>query len=503
MLLLLALLAIDLTGTWTGKREGPGGRSMETSFTFREEGGRLTGSTGTPMGQMPITDIVLNGDDIAFTVRLTLGGEERPMKYSGKVEGDELVLNMQLPAGFPLPPGGGAMPALRVKRMNAEAIAAREAARPKPMALPERRELPANGLALTPPMGWNSYNKFHTDITDAQVREIADALVASGMRDAGYRYLVIDDGWEGERDAQGRLQPNPKFPDMKGLVDYIHSKGLKAGLWTTPGPRACNPNYQGSYGHEKEDAAQWAEWGFDYIKFDWCSAASIYSPEQQPLVYQKQAELLRATGREIVFSICQYGDNRVAEWAAAAGGNLWRTTFDIRDTWESMSSIGFRQTENARFAGPGHWIDPDMLEVGNGGMTAIEYQTHFSLWAMLAAPLMAGNDVRDMSPATKSILLNKEVIAIDQDPLGKAATRVAVDGDTEVWARPLQDGGYAVALFNRGKEPTLIRARFSDFAASGTWQVRDLWHHKDLGPSEDQLAMSVPGHGVGLLRLSR
>jgi len=350
-------------------------------------------------------------------------------------------------------------------------------------------------------MGWNSYNAFRDTVTDAQIREVADAIVSSGMKAAGYQYVIIDDGWEGERDSRGRLQPNSKFPDMKALADYVHSKGLKIGLWATPGPRACSPSYSGSYGHEKEDAEQWAEWGMDFIKFDWCSAGQIYSKEQQPLVYQKQAELLRATGRSMLFSICQYGDNKVYEWGAAAGGNMWRTTFDIRDTWASMSSVGFRQVELAQYAGPGHWNDPDMLEVGNGGMSNDEYITHFTLWAMAAAPLFAGNDVRRMSPATLDILLNREIIAIDQDPLGAAGRLLSRKDGLEIWTRNLTGGAFVVAFFNRTDAPTTMKVHWEKLKITGDYRVRDLWARENLAPASGLLQVNVPRHGVVALKL--
>jgi len=527
-MLLYLLLAADLSGTWIAKRETPPGapagmRPMESVFTFERKDGVWAGTSGSMMGQQKITDVAVDGDNVRFTVQFALGGEVRAMKYTGKFEGEELVLTMQPPPGFGPGPGGppptgfgpppdGPPPGgpgmrfggpMRAKKLTPEEIGAREAARPKPMPLPAKKTLAWNGLAATPPMGWNSYNKFRTNITDKEVREIADALVSSGMRDAGYTYLVIDDGWEGERDARGRLQPNSKFPDMKATVDYIHSKGLKAGLWTSPGPRACNPTYQGSYGHEEEDSKQWAEWGFDYIKYDWCSAGQIYTAEQQPLVYQKMAELLRATGRPIVLSICQYGDNKVFEWGPAAGGNLWRTTFDIRDTWESMAGIGFRQSDLAQYAKPGHWNDPDMLEVGNGGMTDTEYRTHFTLWAMAAAPLMAGNDIRSMNAATKEILLNREMIAVNQDKLGKAGRRVAKWEDTEVWLKPLDRGEYALALFNRGAAEANVKADLTALELDGSWRARDLWKHADLPPVSGTFSSVVPSHGVVAVRLTK
>lgn len=516
-LVFIAIAAIDLTGTWAPKQAGfgPGGNAL---FRFQQKDGFFEGtSIGGMMGESSIRDVVIFNDDISFVVTGKLGGEDMRIKWAGKIEGDELVLKMQPPPGIAPPPRptGGLGPAagasgdpagpreMRFHKLTAEEIAAREAARLKPMPLPAKKVLQPNGLALTPPMGWNSYNAFRDTVTDAQIREVADSIVSSGMKAAGYQYVVIDDGWEGERDSRGRLQPNAKFPDMKALADYVHSKGLKIGLWATPGPRACSPKYSGSYGHEKEDAEQWAEWGMDFIKFDWCSAGEIYTKEQQPLVYQKQAELLRATGRPMVFSICQYGDNKVAEWAPSAGGNLWRTTFDIRDTWQSMSTIGFRQAELARYGGPGHWNDPDMLEVGNGGMSNDEYRTHFTLWAMAAAPLMAGNDVRRMSPATLDILLNKEIIAIDQDPQGIAGRPIFKKDNQEIWTKALAGGAVAVAFFNRADDPATMKISWERLKILGEYKVRDLWARENLPLANGVLEFNVHRHGVVIVRLSK
>ncbi len=361
----------------------------------------------------------------------------------------------------------------------------------------------AADLALTPPMGWNSWNKFAEKVDDQTVRTIADAMVSSGMKDAGYVYVNIDDTWEGQRDAQGNIQTNSKFPDMKALVDYVHSKGLKIGIYSSPGPQTC-AGYEGSYQHEEQDAKTWAAWGIDYLKYDWCSAEKVYKPADMPAVYKKMADALKATGRPIVFSLCQYGLEKVWEWGASVGGNLWRTTGDIEDNWESMSKIGFdKQATLARYAGPGHWNDPDMLEIGNGGMTPIEYRTHLSLWAMLAAPLLAGNDVRSMNADTRNILLNKEVIAIDQDTLGQEATRVSRDGAAEVWTRQLANGDLAVGLFNRSEGMTEVNARWEIIGLKGKHKVRDLWLHQDLGTVRDYYSAEVQAHGVMLVRIAR
>jgi len=358
-------------------------------------------------------------------------------------------------------------------------------------------------LALTPPMGWNSRNKFAEKVDAKTVKEMADAIVSSGMKEAGYTYVNIDDTWQGKRDEQGVLQPNEKFPDMKGLADYVHSKGLKIGIYSSPGPKTC-AGYEGSYQHEEQDARTWAAWGIDYLKYDWCSAKTVYKDEEMPAGYRKMGDALKATGRPIVYSLCQYGLRKVWEWGAASGANLWRTTGDIEDVWKSMSTIGFdKETGLEQYAGPGHWNDPDMLEIGNGNMDAVEYRTHISLWAMLAAPLLAGNDVRSMDDETKQLLINREVIAIDQDKLGKQGFRVSKEGRTEVWVKPLEGGDLAMALFNRGDNAELMIAKWTDLGLSGKHSVRDVWAHADRGKIKDLFEAEVSGHGVVMLRVSK
>jgi len=352
-------------------------------------------------------------------------------------------------------------------------------------------------------MGWNSWNKFSGHIDDKTVREIADAIVSSGMKDAGYIYVNIDDTWEGKRDAQGNIQSNDKFPDMKALADYVHGKGLKIGIYSSPGPLTC-AKYEGSYQHEEQDAKTYAAWGFDYLKYDWCSADKVYKREEMPAVYKKMSEALKNTGRPIVFSFCQYGLDKVWEWGPAAGANLWRTTGDIEDNWRSMSRIGFdRQPGLETYAGPGHWNDPDMLEIGNDGMSEVEYRTHLTLWSMLAAPLLAGNDVRKMTDETKAILTNRDVIAIDQDPLGKQGSRVSKAADQEIWVKPLMGGSLAVALFNRGDRSALMVVSWNDIELKGKFNVRDLWAHVDRGKIKDEYVAEVPAHGSVLIRVSK
>ena len=382
----------------------------------------------------------------------------------------------------------------------------REAATPPaPLPLPALRNLPDNGLVRTPPMGWNSWNKFAGRITDADVRTMADAMVSSGMSKLGYVYINIDDTWEGERDASGKMTTNKKFPDMKALSDYVHSKGLKIGIYSSPGPKTC-AGYEGSFGHEVQDAKTFAAWGIDYLKYDLCSGRTIYKLDEadQRGVYQKMGEALEHSGRPIVYSLCQYGEADVWKWGTLVGGNLWRTTGDIRDSWGSMDKIGFSQIAISSYTRPGHWNDPDMLEIGNGGMSGDEYRTHMSLWSMLAAPLIAGNDLRSMSEETKSILMNQEVIAIDQDPAAKPVQSMAKQGDVETLWRPLRDGSIVVGVFNRGSSPapsSLALQSLPGGMAGKKLSVRDLWGHKAIQPEGDKLAGTVPAHGVWLMRI--
>ena len=365
-------------------------------------------------------------------------------------------------------------------------------------------------LARTPPMGWNSWNHFAQRATDADVRAAADAMVANGMRDAGYIYVNIDDSWQGTRDEGGVLRSNDKFPDMKALADYVHSKGLKLGIYSSPGAKTC-AKYEGSLGHEAQDAKTYAEWGIDFLKYDLCSYGDVLRKEGhgdvaaafplQKQAYEKMHEALIATGRPIVYSLCQYGMNSVWEWGPEVGGNLWRTTGDIKDSYERMSLIGFAQAGLAKYAGPGHWNDPDMLEVGNGGMNDDEYRTHMTLWAMLAAPLLAGNDLSKMNPETLAILENREAIAIDQDSLGIQGDRLSAVGPLEIWSKPLSDGSKAVALFNRGELQTPITLKMSDVNLGTAVKLHDVWGDKDITVLNGTYTAVVPKHGVVFLRI--
>ncbi len=356
-----------------------------------------------------------------------------------------------------------------------------------------------NGVARTPPMGWNSWNHFGCDVSAQLIRETADAMAANGLRDAGYQYVVIDDCWQVARDARGRLVADSlRFPGgMKPLADYVHARGLKFGLYTDAGRRTCQGR-PGTYGSEDLDAHTFAEWGVDYVKEDWCYAEGLDAPTQ----YAKFRDALARAGRPIVFSLCEWGSAAPWEWGPATG-NLWRTTGDIEDTWNSMLALLDISGQHASAARPGAWNDPDMLEVGNGGMTDDEYRAHFSLWVIMAAPLMAGNDVRALSPATRDILTNREVIAIDQDSLGVQGTLVSErTPELQVWMKPLKDGGRAVVLLNRSALQTVISASWWRLRISGPARVRDLWTHADLGAFTERFSATVPAHGVVMVRVT-
>jgi len=381
------------------------------------------------------------------------------------------------------------------------ATAADEIVLPAYIEPPALHKVPYNGLAKTPPMGWNSWNLFAEKVDDKTVRTMADAMVSSGMKAAGYIYVNIDDTWEGVRDADGNIQSNHKFPDMKALAAYVHSKGLKIGIYSSPGPRTCG-GYPASYGHELQDAKTFAAWGIDYLKYDWCSAGNIYKNDALQPIYQKMGDALHESGRPIVYSLCEYGMGSVEKWAPEVSGNLWRTTGDINDSWGSMIANIEKQVPTAPWAGPGHWNDPDMLEIGNGHMSDDEYRVHMSLWSLTAAPLLAGNDIRTMTETTKSILLNKEVIAIDQDPLGKQASP-AKNGDLETWIKPLADGSVAVGVVNLGSAAAQATVKAADLGLGGpVKKARDLWAHKDVKFAGGAYSASVPSHGVLLLKVS-
>lgn len=369
-----------------------------------------------------------------------------------------------------------------------------------------------DALALTPPLGWNSWNVWGGSVDDAKVRAAADAMVSSGLAAVGYQYVNIDDGWEGQRDADGVLQPNQKFPDMKALADYVHAKGLKLGIYSSPGPRTCQ-GLPGSYQHEDIDAKTWAAWGIDLLKHDWCSYSGIAKDNslaelQKPYLVMRDA--LVKTRRDIVYSLCQYGMGNVWEWGKLVGGHYWRVSGDLTDTWSNMSPIGFRQAGRESFTRPGGYTDPDMLVVGKVGwgpnihdtrLTPNEQLTHISLWALQAAPLLIGADMSQFDRFTTDLMTNPEVLAVDQDRLVKAARRESVNERLEVWARPLADGTMAVGLFNRGLTAARVSATWEELGVRGAQPVRDLWRHTSLGRMDRQIALDVPAHGVMLVKI--
>ncbi|WP_255460940.1 glycoside hydrolase family 27 protein [Edaphobacter albus] len=491
----------DLTGYWNLRAPNGDGTYREIFFQLEQHGETLTGKW---LGRAP-DGIPIEGSIKGTTVHIATvpppvpagspgGFARRPVVYDGTFHDGKITLTS---IGF----RGQAMTG------DAERTTHEAAMPPAPLPLPHLIDVPDNGLVRTPPMGWNSWNKFAGKITDKDVREMADAMVSSGMNKLGYIYINIDDTWEAGRDKDGNILTNTKFPDMKALADYVHSKGLKLGIYSSPGPKTC-AGYTGSFGHEAQDAKTYAAWGIDYLKYDLCSARNIYPSSEQNHrgLYQKMGVALQSTKHPIVFSLCQYGENAPWKWGAKTGGNLWRTTGDIRDTWESMDRIGFSQLAIASYTRSGHWNDPDMLEIGNGGMNADEYRTHMSLWSMLSAPLIAGNDLRNMSDETKSILMNAEVIAIDQDSAALPTEEFSKDGNIEVLTRKMGDGSIIVGIFNRGEQavPETINLASIDPSFTGKkLHIHDLWKHEDVSATGNHFASSVPRHGVVLLRVRR
>ncbi len=379
-----------------------------------------------------------------------------------------------------------------------------------------------DGLALTPPMGWNSWNRFGCNVNEQMLRDMADALVESGMRDAGYVYLVVDDCWHGERDSLGFIHPNPEnFPSgMKALIDYVHSRGLKFGIYSCAGNKTC-AGRPGSRGHQYQDAIMYARWGVDYLKYDWCDTDGLNAEAS----YTTMRDALYAAKRPVVFSLCEWGQNKPWLWAEDVG-HLWRTTGDITDCFDCFNTHGGTWTSNGvmkildmqqglrTYAGPGHWNDPDMLEVGNGGMTVSEDRAHFSMWCMLAAPLMAGNDLTTMSQATHDILTNADAIAIDQDSLGVEGFKFAEQDSMETWFKPLKNGDWAVCFLNRSSIPANVNFDWNtrvadDFsnrnldAGNLHYKIVDVWSKKDLGSTRKNLKTEVPSHDVLMIRLTR
>lgn len=376
------------------------------------------------------------------------------------------------------------------------------------------------GLALTPPMGWNSWNKFACNIDESMIRQMADAIASNGMKDAGYTYINIDDCWHGNRDSLGFIHPDPvRFPSgMKALADYVHSKGLKLGVYSDAGSQTCGGR-PGSRGYEFQDALTYAQWGIDYVKYDWCNTEGLKAEG----AYKTFTAALRKAGRPIVLSICEWGNDKPWTWGQSVG-HLWRTTGDIYNcfdcindhgTWKSwgVMQILDKQEGLRQYAGPGHWNDPDMLEVGNGKLTPGEDRAHFGIWAMIAAPLIAGNDLRNMTTETLEVLTNKEVIAVNQDSLGIQAFKYAVKDSVETWAKPLKNGDWAIAFLNRSKAPREVNMAWQQQvihdsvfnktldAKAAKYTVRNLWTKQEMGNTDKALKAVVPAHDILMLRL--
>jgi alpha-galactosidase len=366
-------------------------------------------------------------------------------------------------------------------------------------------------LASTPPMGWNSWNHFQFDVSEQLVKEIADAMVKSGMNKVGYEYIIIDDGWASGREEDGTLIANPeKFPGgIKALADYVHGKGLKLGIYADAGTYTCG-GFPGSRGYEYQDARTFAEWGIDFLKYDWCNTGTQSAKD----CYWLMSDAIRQAGRPIVFSICEWGTNEPWTWAKEIG-HMWRTTYDISDSWDGRvrqgdiwNQLGWTRILDSQVglevhAGPGHWNDPDMLEVGNGGMTTNQYRAHFTLWCMLSAPLIAGNDLRNMEPTTIEILTNKEVIDINQDSQGSQGYKVVDAGDYEVWTKELEKGDVAYCFLNRGVQPMNLKVDWDKLGVRGYYKIRDLWAGKNRGNTNALFEDVLNGQDVILVRLSK
>ncbi len=437
---------------------------------------------------------------------------DRPMTYAAEGLPAGIVLDAQTGILAGTTPAAGEYN-VRLTARNARGVATRGL-----------RIVAGDRLALTPPMGWNSWNCFAGAVTQERIAGAAEAMVRSGLSRHGWTYINIDDYWQvkpGDKDPtlqgpgrhpDGRIAPNPRFPDMKGLVARIHSLGLKAGIYSSPGPLTCG-GCVGSHGHEAADAAQYAAWGFDYLKYDWCTYTKVAKGStlhELMKPYLLMGGALRAQTRDIVYSLCQYGMGNVSAWGDKVGGHCWRTTGDIVDTWASVTSIGFQQFGLELFAGPGNWNDPDMLVVGHVGwgpklhptrLTPSEQYSHISLWCLLAAPLLIGCDLEQLDAFTLNLLTNDEVLEVNQDPLGRQAARVAVRGSAQVWARPMEDGSVAVGLFNLDEEEQAAAVEWSDLGLAGPRRVRDLWRQKDLGVHDGRFEARVPRHGCVLVRL--
>ncbi|MGC4087804.1 MAG: glycoside hydrolase family 27 protein [Polyangiaceae bacterium] len=527
-LLWLALATPACEEAWDYKKQGSGGgASLEGGAAGRGAGGATRGGAAIAEGGAVLAGgsagAVSEGGTLGAEAGSSSAGEAGSLAASGgSASGGASSVSGGAASGGTASGGaasGGKAPCIQGGTSSAGSAAEAGAAG-------ANEPVDFSKLVLTPPMGWNSWNRFGGNVSEALIKETADALVASGMRDAGYTYVNIDDTWQKSRDACGNIVPDAaRFPSgIKALADYVHARGLKLGLYSDRGTLTC-AGRPGSYGYEVQDAQTYAAWGVDYLKYDNCYAAPGRDNDTAMRQdYTVMRDALRATGRPIVYSICAWW---FQPWMPSVG-HLWRTTTDIEDNFDSnihgvislvnkngedASRFGYFDATRsdsaaylpglAQYAGPGHWNDPDMLEVGNGGMTDIEYRTHFSMWAMMAAPLIAGNDVARMSDATRQILLNDEIIAVDQDPLGKQGRPISASKTLEVWSKPLSgSSSYAVALFNRTAAAADISVSWSELGITGSATVRDLWAHANLGSIvSGYTATNVPSHGVVILKV--
>jgi alpha-galactosidase len=495
-----------------------------------------TGKASMRVGteDLPVFDVTQLGHDIGFTV-VVPGMPYENVRFSGVLADDMMqvtsldegkgVFTLQarrsdesaLPAAGPpaaqpasllpspppprpLPPPRPPSPPSALPIPDSQAAASRPATK---LPLPVLRDLEPNGLAQTPLMGWSSRQKLGSRTDDAAIRQAVEGLVESGLNLIGYVYVEIGDGWQGARDGQGVLHPNERFPDMKALGDYIHAQGLKFGLTASAAPKSCN-GFEGSYGHEEQDARTFAEWGVDYVVYEWCGTEALHPTEvEMRAVFQKMGEALRASGRDIVYGISQKGQFNVEQWAPRTGANLWRTGNELEENWASVGGTGFGQNGKEYAAGPGGWNDPGLLQTGNAGMTADASRMQINLWAVLSAPMMLGNDVRIMTRETAALLSNREVIAVNQDKLGRQGKRIVQSGDTQVWAKPLADGSLAVAFFNTGLRTTSVAVTWEQLGISGPHLARDLWWHENLGVTNDSYRVVLTGGTSMLVKLSK
>ena len=450
------------------------------------------------------------GSPMLFTIPAT---GERSMTFAAK----------NLPSGLSLDPASGVITGA-VEKPGAYEVTL-VAANSKGKSERAWRLEVGDRIALTPPMGWNSWNCFAHAVSDEKIRQAADAMKRSGLINHGWSYINIDDYWQTKpeeqsdatlmgpaRDAAGLILPNKRFPDMKSLADHVHSLGLKIGLYSSPGPTTCG-GCAGSWNHELADAKTYAEWGFDYLKYDWCSYSQVSgSGALKDLMrpYLLMAQALRVQKRDIVHSLCQYGMGNVSTWGDKAGGQCWRTTGDITDSWDSMSKIVDAQDGLELFSGPGNWNDPDMLIVGMVGwgnlhptrLTRNEQYTHMSLWCLLCSPLLIGCDMTQLDTFTLNLLTNDEVLEVNQDPLGRQASRIQRDDTQEIWAKAMADGSLAVGLFNRSYLTGPVTLDFKTLGLTGRQRLRDLWRQTDIGAASGRYTADIPGHGVLLLRLA-